>query len=47
MARAFEDLHDLDDLNDDELRQLVRSHLDSEQGLDSDDITVVVVRRTS
>jgi hypothetical protein len=42
MARDFEDLHDIDDLNDDELRQLVRNHLDSEQGLDSDDITVVV-----
>ena len=42
MARDFEDLHDIDDLNDDELRQLVRSHLDGEQGLDADDITVVV-----
>lgn len=42
MARDFEDLHDIDDLNDDELRQLVRSHLDGERGLDADDITVVV-----
>ena len=42
MARDFEDLHDIDDLNDDELRQLVRTHLDAEQGLDADDITVVV-----
>ena len=42
MARDFEDLHDIDDLNDDELRQLVRNHLDAEQGLDADDITVVV-----
>ena len=42
MARDFEDLHDLDDLSDDELRELVRTHLDAEQGLDADDVTVVV-----
>jgi hypothetical protein len=42
MARDFEDLHDIDDLNDDELRELVRTHLAAEQGLDSDDVTVVV-----
>ena len=42
MARDFEDLHDIDDLNDDEVRQLVRSDLDGERGLDADDITVVV-----
>ncbi|HEX2780526.1 MAG TPA: BON domain-containing protein [Gemmatimonadaceae bacterium] len=42
MARDFEDVHDIDDLSDDELRELVRTHLDAEQALDSDDIRVVV-----
>lgn len=40
MARDFEDLNDLDDLNDDELRGLVREHLAAHNGLDIDDITV-------
>jgi len=40
MARDFEDIHDIDDLNDDELRGLVREHLAAHNGLDIDDITV-------
>ena len=42
MARDFEDIHDLDDLSDDELRDLVRSHLREHRGVDADDITVEV-----
>jgi hypothetical protein len=42
MAHDFEDVFDLDDLNDDELRALVRDRLASHSGLDIDDITVGV-----
>lgn len=42
MARDFEDLRDVDDLNDDELRQLVREMIAGHTGLDPDDITVRV-----
>jgi hypothetical protein len=42
MAHDFEDIHDLDDLNDDELRTLVRTHLSAEDALDVRDITVLV-----
>ncbi|HVX38821.1 MAG TPA: BON domain-containing protein [Gemmatimonadaceae bacterium] len=42
MARDFEDLHDLDDLSDDELRGLVREHLAANNMLDIDEITVTV-----
>lgn len=42
MARDFEDLHDLDDLNDGELRALVREQLAAHNGLDIDDFTVQV-----
>ena len=42
MARDFENLHDLEDLNDGELRDLVRSHLRDHNGIDPDDITVRV-----
>ena len=42
MARDYEDIHDLDDLNDDELRELVRNHLRDHDGLDADDINVHV-----
>ena len=42
MAHDFEDIHDLDDLNDDELRALVRTHLAAEEALDERAITVVV-----
>jgi hypothetical protein len=42
MAHDFEDIHDLDDLNDDELKTLVRTHLAAEGALDSREITVLV-----
>jgi hypothetical protein len=42
MARDFEDLHDLDDLSDDELRGLVRERLAAHNALDIDDFTVQV-----
>ena len=42
MARDFEDLHSIDDLNDDELRGLVREHLAAHNALDIDDFTVEV-----
>jgi len=42
MARDFEDIHDLDDLSDDELRDLVREHLAANQGIDADEISVTV-----
>ena len=40
MARDFEDLNDLDDLSDAELRGLVREHLAASNALDIDDLTV-------
>jgi hypothetical protein len=42
MARDFEDLNNLDDLNDDELRGVVRDHLAAHNALDIDDFTVEV-----
>ncbi|HEY2374490.1 MAG TPA: BON domain-containing protein [Gemmatimonadaceae bacterium] len=42
MARDFEDVHDIDDLSDDELRGLVREHLASDSALDIDDLTINV-----
>jgi len=42
MAHDFEDVFDLDDLSDDELRALVRDRLAAHAGLDIDDITVAV-----
>lgn len=42
MARDYEDIHDLDDLSDDELRGLVREHLKAHNALDIDDLTVFV-----
>jgi hypothetical protein len=39
---GFENLHDLDDLNDRELRDVVRSHLRAHNGIDADYITVNV-----
>lgn len=42
MARDFEDLHDIDDLSDDELGQLVRTHLADNNGIDVQDISVRV-----
>lgn len=40
MARDFENLHDVDDLSDDELRELVRQHLAANNMVDLDDLTV-------
>lgn len=42
MARDFEDIHDLADLSDDELRELVRQHLAADNAIDIDDIDVRV-----
>lgn len=42
MARDYENLDDLDDLNDGEMRDLVREHLRNHNGIDPDDITVRV-----
>ena len=42
MARDFEDIHDIDDLGDDELRELVREHLAANNSIDVDDINVHV-----
>ena len=42
MARDYEDIHDIDDLDDDELRQLVREHLAANNFVDVDNITVRV-----
>jgi len=42
MARDFEDVHDIDDLSDDELRGLVREHLAADSALDIDDFTINV-----
>src|SRR3954468_8588155 len=40
MARDFEDIYDLENLSDRELRDLVREHLEASTALDIDDITV-------
>jgi hypothetical protein len=42
MAGDFEDIHDLENLTDRELRDLVREHLEASTALDIDDITVRV-----
>lgn len=42
MARDFEDFSSIEDLDDDELRQLVRDRLGEHPGLDLDDIAVSV-----
>jgi hypothetical protein len=42
MARDFEDIHDIENLSDRELRDLVREHLSASTALDLDDITVRV-----
>ena len=44
MAHDYEDLHDVADLNDGELRELVQSHLAANQSLDANDVTVHVER---
>jgi hypothetical protein len=42
MERDFENIHDLDNLSDAELRQLVRNHLAAHNALDADDVAVRV-----
>ena len=42
MARDFEDVNDIDDLSDDELRGMVREHLASDSALDIDDLSINV-----
>ena len=42
MARDFENLHDIDELDDRELRDLVREQLAEHNALDIDEITVRV-----
>ena len=39
---SFENIHDIDDLDDRELRDVVRSHLRAHHGIDADYITVLV-----
>ena len=46
MARDYEDFSSIDDLDDDELRQLVRDRLAEHPDLDPDDILVEVVDGT-
>ena len=42
MARDYEDFSSIDDLDDDELRQVVREHLAANNALDPDDVDVRV-----
>jgi len=42
MARDFEDINDIEQLDDRELRGVIREHLAAHNGLDIDDITVEV-----
>jgi len=42
MAPDFENMHDVDDLSDDELRELVRTQLAAHHALDIDDLEVTV-----
>src|SRR5579864_331172 len=42
MARDFEDIHDLDDLSDSELRDLVQERLASHNALDIDELEITV-----
>jgi hypothetical protein len=44
MERDFENVHDLENLDDRELRDVVREHLSAHKGLDPDDITVLAVK---
>ena len=46
MARDFENIHDLDNLSDDELRDLVKQRLAEHNGLDPDDVTVEIEQGT-
>ncbi|GAC1697711.1 MAG: hypothetical protein NVS9B3_15400 [Gemmatimonadaceae bacterium] len=42
MARDFEDIRDIDDLSDDDLRDVVRDRIADDSALDADDISVEV-----
>ena len=42
MPHDYEDIHDIDDLSDDELRDLVREWLAGNETIDADDVTVSV-----
>ena len=42
MAHDYEDVHNLDDLSDDELRGVVQEHLRAHPAIDLDNVTVVV-----
>ena len=42
MARDFEDINNIEQMDDRELRDVIREHLAAHNGLDIDDITVVV-----
>lgn len=42
MESDFENISDIDNLSDRELRQLVRDRLDDHEGIDPEDITVIV-----
>ena len=42
MAHDFENTYDLENLDDGELKELVRSHLSENRSIDADDITVTV-----
>jgi hypothetical protein len=42
MTHDFEDIHDIEDLNDDELRDLVRTHLQADPGVDDTALSVHV-----
>jgi hypothetical protein len=42
MAHDYEDIHDIDDLSDDELTQLVREWLAGNDSIDADDVMVSV-----
>lgn len=46
MASDFENIHDIGDLDDRELRDVVRSHLRAHNGIDADYITIQVEKGT-
>lgn len=46
MARDYEDLHDLEDLSDAELRDVVRQRLSEDNTIDIDELTIRVVSGT-
>ena len=46
MARDYEDFSSIEDLDDDELRQLIRDRLADQPTIDADDISVIVENGT-